>query len=570
MSTPGIPKSKISLSDVRKSTAASVSSTTSLKSISSSGLSSAQKTSVFTRALGSSGRSAGWVGAQRGFNPYDHVSNNVNRYANMRADANRYAGVYSSRNVYVNPQSYDTGMDSAMRAAMGVQLGMQAAKGVFGLLNQFGVFGDNNAKGTGKTDGPGTTPATMTGVTSGSSLPTATTLTGGLSSAGSFSDIKALEDKAEAQKANLDSSYKDLDISSDVQEMLSGEDVKAGLEKAGVTLDTSALALSSLDANDLEASMKTVDSDINNVTNFQTTELPKAKAGVSEQSGIIGQQINATQISIDTATEQKTGLEAQRAQLAATGQDTSAIDQQISQLETQINELTEKKEKLEADKANLDAATKALGEIEKKCGEAIKELQAKKTEIEDMKEFEDEVKDKKYDLAKSQDEQLKKTMDSIDRINKEIDSLKDKNPDKANKSDQKRLAKYNQLIEERNGLYTDLSNLTSALSSAGETEFTNSRNKTYKLQNLDKAMNYGQAPEVVVNPGAGDISGGSGSALDKLDSLMPGETINIGKASYTMQSDGTFKSDQGATFTRDQMSRIANSDLQQGLGLDLT
>ncbi len=534
MTLPGVPKNRISLTDLRNGAA---SFNAGFLKVRAGQLRNMQRVSVFTRPLGGRSYGNGWVGAQRGFNPYDNVTNNINKYARMRAEANRYAGIYSTRNTYVNPYSYNTGgMDSAMKAAMGVQLGMQAAQGVFGLLNQIGVFNGNSNVAAGQVAG-GASPATMTGVTSGAGLPTATTLTGGLSSTGSFSDIKALEDKAESKKANLDSSYKDLDISSDIQEMLSGDDVKAGLEKAVVTLDTSALELSSLDANDLEASMKTVDSDINNVTNFQTTELPKAKASVSEQSGIIGQQINATQISIDTATEQKTGLEAQKAQLAVTGQDTSAIDQQISQLETQINELTEKKEKLEADKANLDAATKALGEIEKKCGEAIKELQAKKTEIEDMKEFEDEVKDKKYDLAKSQDEQLKKTMDSIDKITKEIDSLKDRNQNKANKADQKRLAKYNQLIQERDSLYSELKNLTSSLSSAGAESFTDSKNRTYTLQNLNKAMNYGELTSAITLPDMPDgVNVGNSKVVSSTDYKQEAidEAMMKGFSSYNL------------------------------------
>ena len=74
MSLPGIPKRNISLSDARQSAKASTANTASLKARAGE-LKSAQRTSVFTRALGSSGRGAGWVGAQRGFNPHDHISN---------------------------------------------------------------------------------------------------------------------------------------------------------------------------------------------------------------------------------------------------------------------------------------------------------------------------------------------------------------------------------------------------------------------------------------------------------------------------------------------------------------
>ena len=487
MSLPGIPKRNISLSDARQSAKASTANTASLKARAGE-LKSAQRTSVFTRALGSSGRGAGWVGAQRGFNPHDHISNNANRFANLRAEANRYAGVYNMRamanaggNVAV-----DNSMETAMKAALGVQLGMQAAQTVFGLLNQAGVFGGDKIAGGGKADGPGSAPASMSSMLSTSSLSTATTLSGKLSSAGSFSDIQGLEQQSAEKKANLDAGYQELNISDSVNETLSGEGVQDGLKLAKVDIDTSALQLSNLDPNDLDASIKTIDTDINEITNFQTSTLPTAKAQVSEQSGIIGQQINSTQISIDQYEAQKAAL--------------PAGDSQIAELDSKIQELTKKKEQLEADKAKLDSANEALTNIESQCGEIIGELNGKKTEIEDMKKFDDNVKDKKYDLAKSQDEQLKKTMDSIDKLTKQIDSLADNDPGKATKSDQNRLAKYNSLIQERAGLYETLGTLTQSLSSAGETKFENSKGQPYTLKNLDKAMNFGQAPEVTPLP----------------------------------------------------------------------
>lgn len=517
MSIPGLPKAKISLSDARKSAASSAHSSGSLKARSSGGLSSAQRTSVFTRALGSGGRPAGWVAAQRNINPYDNMSMQINRHANMRAEANRYAGIHNMRDVsYVNVATNNNDMSDMMKAAMGVQMGMQAAQSVFGLLNQLGVFGGDKAAAPGKQDALGKGLADMVSQQS-ASIPTATTLTGQLSSAGSFAELDTLEARANEQKANLDAGYQQLDISEGVNQMLSGEGVQDGLKLANVNLDTSALQLSSLDSSDLEASIKTIETDINEITDFQTSKLPTAKASVTEQSGIIGQQINATNISIEQ-------LQAQKAEAVATGADTSAIDQQIADLQSKLEELNDKK-------AKLDSANSALAQVETQCGEAITDLKAKQAEIQDLKQFEDSVKDKEYQMAKSQDEQLKKTMDSIDKLTKQIDSLVDKDPSKATKADQNRLAKYNALIQERAGLYQTLGTLTQSLSSAGQTEFTDSNNKTYTLKNLDKAMNYGQAPEVI--------------PLTAGDDSIPGTTGDDSGAPSTDGADGKSAVDTG-------------------------
>ncbi len=553
MSLPGLPKTKISLGDARKSAATSAHNAGSLKARA-GGLSSAQRTSVFTRALGTGGRPANWVGAQRGINPYDNISMQTMRHNNMRAELNRSAGRYNSRSMpFESVSNINDTMTDMMKAAMGVQIGMQAAQSIFGMLNKMGVFGGDTP---GTLDTGGKAPAGgLDQLTSG--ISTAGSLTSQLTGAGSFAELDTLEARANEQKANLDTGYKQLDISKTVQDSLSGEGVQDGLQLAGVKIDTSALQLSSLDSNDLEASLKTIENDVNEITNFRS-ELTAAKGKVTEQSGIIGQQLKSNQISLDLAINQKTTLESQMVALEASGGDTSTIKTQITELETKIDELMTKKYELEQDKAKIDAASAALAKVDTQCEGVITDLKGKQAEIQDLQQFEASVKDKEYQMAKSQDEQLKKTMDSIDKLTKQIDSMADNDPSKSTNADQNRIAKYNALIQQRAGLYETLGKLTESLSSAGQTEFTDSNNKVYTLKNLDRAMNYGQAPEVTPLP-----QGDAGTQASP-----PGNTDAAGNTGALGDDSDTSIADMGSKSAVDEGRSMSPEDVFKSLILN--
>jgi hypothetical protein len=76
----------------------------------------------------------------------------------------------------------------------------------------------------------------------------------------------------------------------------------------------------------------------------------------------------------------------------------------------------------------------------------------------------------------------------VDKLNKQISKLKDKNHDKYDNSDDKRATKYNQLINERTQAYANITSLMTSLNAAGETTFVNSKNNSYSLQYLSQAM----------------------------------------------------------------------------------
>ena len=97
-----------------------------------------------------------------------------------------------------------------------------------------------------------------------------------------------------------------------------------------------------------------------------------------------------------------------------------------------------------------------------RCDQNIQDLQAKKTEVQDLIKFENLIKDKEYNLARSQDAQLGKVNAEIAKISDKIDKLSAKNI----KSNGKQTDEINELIAQRDGLYAMQSELIASLSAA--------------------------------------------------------------------------------------------------------
>lgn len=307
-----------------------------------------------------------------------------------------------------------------------------------------------------------------------------------LDGSSSFGEIKGLESQVENKKANLDSDYKKSDVKSAIDEGLAKEDVKAGLAAAGINLDTSSIALQTLDTTDMTKAIETVTKDIQEVKDFISGDLKAATATATSKSETLGQQIVGYQSSIDRYT--------------AIMNSPTATESEKAEAKAKVEEYTKLKEEAEATKKQVDAAIKELGDIEKTCNKNIQELEAKKAEVEDVQKFEAEVKDKKYEMAQNQDKQLGKIMDKIIKLDKEISAKIAQNNKKSGDNDSKRNDKIDNLISERSALYASLGTLTSSLSSAGQTEFENSKGKKYSLQNLEKAINYAQAQPAQEQP----------------------------------------------------------------------
>lgn len=339
----------------------------------------------------------------------------------------------------------------------------QLVNGTFGMLNKMGVF--DGLKGTAKA-GAG---EVLDGIANGNTATNidSSSFSGQLSGVSSFKQINTLESQVEAKKTNLDSDYKKLDPKDDLNSIKEG--AKDGFELAGVTLDTDNLALSTLDSNDLEKSMETIDGDIDKFGNFKTNDLPAAKNKITTKSGQIKGEISAK--------------EGQLSQLEANNKD-GVNNAQIQQLKREIQELKEQQEQLKK-------AETAIGELETKCDSTIDELKTKKAEIKDIKKFEDQVKDKKYDLAKSQDKDLKKALDKLKKLDAEIKKASvDKNDNDYDKKDDKRGEKLQKLNAERTAVFGTMSTLITSLSAAGSEPIVNSKNQSYTISNLTAALNY--------------------------------------------------------------------------------
>lgn len=407
-----------------------------------------------------------------GWTPGEHVSRNMNdyNYQGIRASLNGVGGGrrtyspsytvggnygnYTMPNVKVN-NSYMTGMVVGQTISQGI-----------GLLNQLGILGGNNNNVASPNQG---NPLNQILNSNQNVNTNAVGFSGQMSAATSFTQLNELETSVNSKKETLDTDYKALDPKKDMDEIIKGS--QEGFEVAGVDLNTSALTLSTLDKSDLEGCINTIDDDIAKVGNFQTNDLPAAKNQITTKSGEIKGKISA--------------YEGQLSQLEANntnGQNTT----KINQLKEEINKLKEQQEQLKKAEASIE-------ELNSRCESAKSDLENKKAEVQDLKKFEDNIKNKKYNLAKSQDKELKGLLDKLKKLDEQIKKASvDKNGNEYSNKDDKRNDKLNRLISERGGLFTSMSSLIKSLSAAGGngTQFKNSKNQTYQIQNLSAAMDY--------------------------------------------------------------------------------
>ena len=400
--------------------------------------------------------------------PGQHVTKGQSQYnyQGMRASLNGAAGVrrsyapsfagpvgnFGMPNVQVNND-----MAKGMMTAQALMMGM-------GVLNQLGVLGGNDGvKSSTLGDKLGDALGNLGGTGNVS------TFAGKLANADSFGDLNKLESSVEAKKSSLGADYQALDPKTEMETIMSG--VSEGFELAGVNLDTNGLTLSNLDSSNLEKCIEDIEGDIDKFGNFLTSDIPNAKTQITTKSGQVKGEISA--------------LEGQISQLKANNKD-GQNSAKIAELEQQ---LAERRKDLEA----LQKAEQGLQELSNSCEATKSDLEAKKAEVKDMKKFEDNVKDKKYNLAKSQDKDLKQALDKLKKLDVEIKKASvDKNPDDYNKKDERREDKLNKLNAERAEVFGSMSKLIGSLSAAGGagTEFKNSKGSTYQIANLDAARAY--------------------------------------------------------------------------------
>ena len=454
-----------------------------------------------------------------------------------------YSGVSYNKNFTMGTSNaFNTGMGVGSAINMLLQLG--------GIAKDMGLFGSN----TNVQQNIGDTLLDKTNLSNTATTITSGSFTSSLSGAKSFAEVNKIENEISQKKATLNTDYKEVGTkaTANVDEILGGEGVSNGMKLAGVEIDKTVFTLSELNPEDFEGSIKTIDRDITKIGDFKTKDLTQAKAKISEKSGQIS----------GTLTVKKGELERFKADLAtlqSTNKD-GCNNAKIAELQKQIDKL-EKEEipKLEEQKKQIEAAEKAVDQISTEAQNTIDSLNAKKTEIEDMKKAEDGMKDKKYDLAKSQDEELGKTMQKLEKLNKEINELmqSDKSPDKYDKKDEKRANKLSGLMAQRTGLYTQLGQLVSSLSSAGETTFKNSKNQSYTIKNLEKANSMISSQPV-------DTSG-NGVKKSGYTSITSSQTTDNSSVTHNPANQGNTSQGVTVTSTIKDLTKVSDQYLQNAL-----
>ena len=404
-------------------------------------------------------RKANWVPGQnvtKGQNQYN--------YQGMRASLNGAGGArrsyapsftgpvgnYGMPNVKVN-NDYANGMIAGQTIMAGI-----------GLLNQLGALGGGDGvKSSSLGDKLGNALDNLGGTGNVS------TFAGQLSNVDSFNNLNKLESEVKAKKANLKFDYQKLDPKTDMNGIIDG--AKEGLELAGVNLDIDSLALSTLDSSDLDKCITSIEADIDKIGNFKTSKLPAAKNQITTKAGQIKGTISAKEVELS--------------RLEATNENgCNAIA--ITNLKQQITELKKQQ-------AELEKAENAIQQLSTECENTINDLEAKKAEVKDIKKFEDNIKDKKYDMAKAQDKELKQALDKLKKLDAEFAKASvDKNGDDYTKKDERREDKLNKLNAERAEVFGSMSKLISSLSAAGALKFENSKGSSYEIANLKVAQDY--------------------------------------------------------------------------------
>ncbi len=395
--------------------------------------SAATKTSIFSNS-----RPSNFVAGK-------NVAKQLSRYSyqNARARSNthfipRHAGPSQSASFNIpsfqmpGPSTFDK-ITQTMQQAVMVGQSIQALAGTVSAIG--GIFSGSSTSAL---------TAGIEGLTGGASSSASTGLgvnTASLMGASSFGQINNLENSVNMSKAGLDSSYQQ--IGNNMQQGISDilGDAQQGLQLAGVNIDTSALQLSTLDGNNLDGAMATIDKDIGNIRNFYESTLGSATQQLDGKHSEIQSDIN--------------GLNSQIQKLQ--GQRTT---ENAAQIDAQIQQLEQKLEKAKEDLKSVETAQKAVDNAVDTCQGDIDKLSQKKAEIKDIKQFEGAVKDKKYNLAKEKDKQL-------GTLKKEYAKLQKKDPQKN--------AQAMQDVQQQ------IQTLTNEIRNAGT--IMNSKNQVYDFKN---------------------------------------------------------------------------------------
>ena len=301
-------------------------------------------------------------------------------------------------------------------------------------------------------------------------------LSGDLKNTSTLTGMKTIEDRADKQIESFNNG--DYGKSSD--------NVKAGIEQAlsglpegdQITIDTSSLDLSEikLDSDDLSSfdiAAHIIDTDIAGVE-FFSVQVDKGISSLSEKSQGYAQTIQSAQSEINT-------LEGQIQMLENKSTMTLEDKATLTDLKTKLKEAEAKKTEAEQNKAKVDTAKKELeGVKNQQIPQLISQLEAKQTQLGDIKKVKSEIQDKKYDAAKKLANDAPKTQAKMDKL-----ADKAKNSPKA-ADRQKAINEYNDLVGKMTQFTTDLATV------ADFPEIKNSKGQTINLGDVKIDQKYTQ------------------------------------------------------------------------------
>lgn len=330
------------------------------------------------------------------------------------------------------------GMDSMTKMMMYMQLANVATQGIAGIAEAAKSGKSEKAATTSKNaDGKG-------GVQGDPESSNNDSLMSSLDSATSFWSINNIKETLNTKLDGFNTSYTKC-VGSYMSEITSVlvDDVKMTLITNGINLNTDVLTPQELninkdsDSNTLQSGIATIGQDIAEVDKF-IEDMPN----------------NLQKLS--------TKLQSVEALLKTADDSTSPA-----------------KNELDSQKKQLESAQTALKTVLEQAGNIRKELLAQQEALTDLKKTHDNIADKEYNLAVEQDKEYQKTEKELTKKKSEIEKAKSK---LGNNPDGKAIDKYNKLVADYNALVRQLGTLKVSLSSAGNTEFTNSKGQTYKLQ----------------------------------------------------------------------------------------
>lgn len=355
----------------------------------------------------------------------------------------------------------NNGMNKFMAGMMAVNmLGQLTAQTVDTVKS---LKGDGSVKDTGNVDKKGNN-----GIQGGGKLSKK------LGSAKSFGEIESIEKQTDEKIQNFQTDYSKTgqDTINGINDLLNG-DAKAGLELAGVSIDTSSLSLSNLsidpdNLSTLDNATETINKDIEKATSFKTDTIKSGIDSLVSKSGELQQQIGRLE-------SNKAKTEA--AEVEAKNNGTAMPSPSSVELQKQIDEAKKQKEQVDTAKTTLEQ--KVTGSVD----QLIKELGDKQKDIADIKNVKADLADKKYDMAKEQDEQLTSNMKKMDRLEKQINEYRQQALSSDAKKSENAKKKLGGAISQFNQFVDVMNRLKESISQAGDSSFTNSKGKTYTIKN---------------------------------------------------------------------------------------